>query len=142
VQFEQTGGGLAPILLGLASTNAPRAQPGSQVLVASCSHGVLDSLEVGLMQALSGSSPLKITQAYRWAVRAVCSLLWATPLCVAALTTFTTDARAQAFNPAAEQANLERARVRRLGNIVGVSLIAAVIVIPLSVALIRDRRSH
>jgi hypothetical protein len=51
------------------------------------------------------------------------------------------EASAWPLDPAIESANLERARVRRTGNIIGLSLMAALIVIPLSIALIRHRRN-
>lgn len=83
---------------------------------------------------------MKMTKRSRWAVRSARALLLAGPIYAALLTTFAVDARAWPLDPATEAANLERARIRRLGNIVGISLLGAFIVIPLSVALIRHRR--
>jgi hypothetical protein len=83
---------------------------------------------------------MKTTKRSRWTIRLIRSLVCAIPIYAAMLTTLAVDARAWPLDPATEAANLERARVRRLGNIVGLSLMGALIAIPLTVALIRHRR--
>jgi hypothetical protein len=88
---------------------------------------------------------MKTTTRSRWAARSARVLLWAAPLYAAALITLAVDASARPdpITEAAnlESANLERARLRHLGNMVGLSLMGALIVIPLAVALVRHSRN-
>jgi hypothetical protein len=86
------------------------------------------------------STSMKTASPSRWTGRAARALLCALPIYAAMLFTVA-EASAWPLDPATEAANLERARVRRLGNIVGLSLMGFLIVIPLSVALIRHRRN-
>lgn len=70
--------------------------------------------------------------------RAIRFARWVAPLYAAMLLTVVVDAAAQPFDEVTS--NVERARIRKLGNIIGLTLLGALLTIPV-IAVIRHQKS-
>ena len=76
------------------------------------------------------------TRARGWATRAA---RWVAPIYATILMTIAVDVSAQPFGTDTT-ANAERARIRKLGNIIGLSLMGALLLVPV-IAAIRYHRN-